>query len=106
MKKFDLSSAAELFSGIPPLESVKPFLSLFVSFSEEEAKGRRTLVMYDLSRAHFHGVPVRRVFVKTPDEVRHAREKGHNLNTLACRASACRAQWTPVLVGKRITRRS
>ena len=53
---------------MPPLESVKALFSLFVSHSQEEAKGKRNLAMYDTSRAHFHGVPVRRVFVVLPDE--------------------------------------
>ena len=58
MKKSDVYSAAELFSGKPPLESVKAILSLFVSYSKKEAKGKRTLAMDDISRAHFHEVPV------------------------------------------------
>ena len=68
MKKSDVPSAAELFSGLPPPESVKALLSLFVSHSQEEAKGKRTLAMCDICRAHFHGVPVRRVFVELLDE--------------------------------------
>ena len=47
---------------MPLLESVKALLSLFVSDNQEEAKGKRTLAMCDISRAHFHGVPVRRTF--------------------------------------------
>ena len=70
MMKADFPSAAELFGGMPPLESVRALLSLFVSHNEEKAKGKRTLVMYDISRAHFHGVPVRQVFVELPDEER------------------------------------
>ena len=37
--------------------------------------------MYDISRAHFHRVPVRRVFVELPDEEteRLTREERHNL---------------------------
>ena len=58
MKKSQVPSAAELFSGMPPPESVKALLCLFVSRSEEEAKGQRTLAMYDISRAHFQGMPV------------------------------------------------
>ena len=38
MKKSDVPSAAELFSGMPPLESVKALFSLFVSESQEEVK--------------------------------------------------------------------
>ena len=58
MKKCDVPSAAELFSGMPLLEVVNALHSLFVSHSQEEAKGKRTLAMYDICRAHFHGVPV------------------------------------------------
>ena len=60
MKKSNVPSAAELFSGMPLLECVcvKALLSLFVSHSQEEAKGERTVAMYDVSRAHFHGIPV------------------------------------------------
>ena len=67
---------------MPPLESVKKsVVSLFVSHYQEEAKGKRTLAMYDISRAHIHGVPVRRVrrvFVELPDEEKErlARENG------------------------------
>ena len=57
-KKSDVTSAAELFSGIPPLEGVRALLSLFVSHSQEEAKGKRILAMCDISRAHFHGASV------------------------------------------------
>ena len=62
MKRSGFLSAAELLSGMPLLESVKAFfsLSLFVSHTQEEAKGKRVLAMYDISRAHFHGTPVRR----------------------------------------------
>ena len=66
-------AAAELFSGMTPLESVKALLSLFVSHSQEEAKGKRTLTMSDLSRAHCRGVLVRRVFVEIPGGEREAR---------------------------------
>ena len=45
LKKSDVPSAAELFSGMPPLESVKALLSLFVSHSQEEAIGKRTTAM-------------------------------------------------------------
>ena len=64
-----------------PLESVTAPLSLFVSHNLEEATGKGTLAMYDISRAHFHGMPVRRVFVELPDEenVRLARENGLDL---------------------------
>ena len=78
-----LNSSAEK----PPLESVNALLSLFVSYNQEEEKGQRTLAMYDVSRAHFHGVPLRRVFVELPNEEqeRLARENGPDqANTLAC----------------------
>ena len=52
MMKADFPSAAELFGGMPPLESVRALLSLFVSHNEEKAKGKRTLAMCDISRAH------------------------------------------------------
>ena len=68
MKKSDFLCAAELFSGMPPLESVKALLSLFISHIQEEAKGNQTLAMCDISRAHFHGVPLRRVFVELPGD--------------------------------------
>ena len=64
--------------------------------------------MYDISRAHFHGVPVRRVFVELPDEVKErlAREKGPDQEYVGLLKSACMARWLRVLVGKRIARRS
>ena len=63
---------------MPLLESVEARFSLCVSHYQEEAKGKRTLAMYDISRAHFRGIPVRRVFVELPDEEseRLARENG------------------------------
>ena len=48
MKNSDVPSAAELLSGMPPLESAKALLSLFVSNNQQEAKGKRTLAMYDM----------------------------------------------------------
>ena len=80
MKKSDVPSAAELFSGMPPLESVKALLSLFVSHSQEEVKGKGTLAC-DISRAHFHEVLERRVFVELPDEEKERlpRESGLDL---------------------------
>ena len=83
------------------LWKVLALLSLFVSHNQEEAKGKRTLAMYDISRAHFHGVPVRRVPVELPDEdkERLALENGPDLENLGL-------LWMPVLVGKRTKRRS
>ena len=46
LKKSDVPSAVELFSGVPPLESVETLLSLSVSHSQEEAN----------SCEHFYGV--------------------------------------------------
>ena len=77
MKKSDVPSATELFSGMPTLESVSALLSLFVSHSQEETKGKRTVAMYDISRAHFHGVPVRRLFVELPDEEKGCLARGN-----------------------------
>ena len=56
-------------------------LSLFVSHSQKEANGTRILAMYDISRAHFHGVPVRSLFVELPDaeKERLASEEGSQL---------------------------
>ena len=85
LKKSDVHSAAELFSGISALETVKAPLSLFVSHNQEEEKGKRTLAMYDISRAHFHGVPVRSVLWNSQmtDTI---------WNILACSQGACMAQ--------------
>ena len=81
MKKTDVPSAAAHFSGMPPLESVEALLSGFDSHSHDEAKTKQTFVMYDNSRAHFHGGPVRRLFVELLDEEKEwlARERGHKL---------------------------
>ena len=66
---------------MPPLKSVQALLSLFVFHIKEEAKGKRALTMYYISRAHFHGIPVRRVFVELLDEKKErlARENGRDL---------------------------
>ena len=48
MTKSDAPSAAELF--------------------RRKAKGKRTLAMCDISRAHFHGVPLRRLFIDREEE--------------------------------------
>ena len=81
MKKSDVPTAAELLSAMAPLESVKALLTLFVSQSR--------IAVFDISRAHFHGVPVRSVFVEHPDEEteRLARDDRHDLS--ACRESTC-----------------
>ena len=47
MKKSDVPSAAELFSGMPLLERGKAPISLCVSHSQEEAKGKRPFAIYD-----------------------------------------------------------
>ena len=49
--------AAEVFSGMPFLEDS----SLCSLNSQEEAIGKRTLAMHDISHAHFHGVPAKSV---------------------------------------------
>ena len=64
---------------LPPLNSSSSgLLSLFVAHSHGEAKGKQTLAMYDISSAHFHGVPLRRLFVELPDDEKEqpASEKG------------------------------
>ena len=60
---------------------MKAVLSLFVSYSQKEAKGKRTLAMDDISRAHFYEVPVSRVFVEIPAEEKErlARKNGNDL---------------------------
>jgi hypothetical protein len=68
MRKSDVPSAAELFSGMPPLEGMKALASIFVGHCHEADKGRRHLAMYDISRAHFHGTPLRRLFIELPAE--------------------------------------
>ena len=71
MKKSGVPSAAELFSGMPLLESVYA----------ASAKRKRTLAMFDISRAHFRVAPVQRCFVELPDDEKErlARENGHDL---------------------------
>ena len=66
---------------MPLLERGKALISLCVSHSQEEAKGKRTLAIYDISLPHFHGVPVRRVFVELLDEEKErlAGENGPDL---------------------------
>ena len=89
------------YSGIQPLESE--------SIPRSVAKGKRTLAIYDISRAHFRGVPARRVFVDLPREEREARTRertGSGIRWLAVLVRACLAQSTPVLVGELTTRRS
>ena len=68
MKKSEIPQATDLFSGMPPLEAVKALLSIFVGHCQEVTKDNRALAMYDISRAHFHGVPVRRLFIELPEE--------------------------------------
>ena len=67
MKKSDVPCAAERFSGMPPLESVKTSTLCSCLTVKKRQKGKRTLATYDKSRAHFHEVPVRRLFVELPD---------------------------------------
>ena len=60
--------AAELFSAMPPLESLKLMLSLLVCRQQTKRGGVLKMGLYDISRAHFYGVAKRRVFVSLPDE--------------------------------------
>ena len=81
-KKSDVPSAAELHSGMPPLESKCENTPLSVRPSQSgRGEKQANPCKYDISRAHFHGVPVRRVFVELPDEekVRLARDNVHDL---------------------------
>ena len=80
IEQSDVYSAAEFFSELPHLKRVKVLHSLFVCHSQEEAKSKRVFEQYDISRGHFHEIPVRRVFVEIADEERevHTREKTWN----------------------------
>ena len=68
MKTTEIPQAADLFSGMPPLEAVKALMSIFVGHCQEPSKGRRSLMAFDIRRAHFHGVPASRVSVELPEE--------------------------------------
>ena len=63
MKKSNVPSAAELFSVMPPPESVNALLSVRLPQSGRGERQENSFAMYDISRAHFHGVLWRRVCV-------------------------------------------
>ena len=57
-----------LFSSTPPLEAMRYLLSAWAT-DRVSAKGRRLkLGLWDISRAHFYGVPKRRIYVELPPE--------------------------------------
>eukprot|EP00971_Amphidinium_carterae_P160274 3177338-Amphidinium_carterae.1 len=52
---------------MPPLEALRVLLSVFVGHSRSS---QRVMVFFDISRAHFNGVPLRRLFIESPDDER------------------------------------
>ena len=69
MKTSDVSFAAELFSGMPSLESVKALLYQFVSHNQKRSE--RQAIPCNVrhpSCAHCHEAPVRLEFVELQDE--------------------------------------
>ena len=82
MKNSDVPSAAELFSGMPPLESVRTLLSLFVRLSQSmRGEGQANPCNVRHQPCTLSGVPVRRVFEALQDEEKErlARENGPDL---------------------------
>ena len=56
-----------LFSSMPPLEALKLLCSLMVTLRVSRGGGKLSLKLTDISRAHFYGRAVRRIFVTLPE---------------------------------------
>ena len=60
---------SDVFSVMPPMESLKALVSHVVT-ERVDRRGRNFgLAVFDVSRAHFHGVCERDVYVKPPSEL-------------------------------------
>ena len=57
-----------LFSSTPPLEAMRLLCSLWAT-ERVSHRGRPLKIgLWDISRAHFYGVPKRRIYIQLPDE--------------------------------------
>ena len=61
-------SAAELFSGTPPLEAVRLLCSLLVTMRVSLRKRPLKLGFWDVSRAHLYGTAQRDIYIRLPED--------------------------------------
>lgn len=60
--------ASQLFSAMPPLEAVKFLCSLMMSKRTSSRGKPLKLGFWDISRAHFYGNAVRKIYIELPEE--------------------------------------
>ena len=66
----ELYPLLNLFSAMPPLETVKVLVSIMMSVSLSNEVKPLKLRRYDISRAHFQGTAQRLIYIRLPAEDR------------------------------------
>ena len=57
-----------LFSSIPPLEAMRLLCSLWATERVSQRGRSLKIGLWDISRAHFYGVPKRYIYIELPEE--------------------------------------
>ena len=65
-----------LFSSTPPLESMRLLCSLMSTQKLSKRGQKLKLGLWDISRAHFYGIPKRTIYIELPDEDASYTESG------------------------------
>ena len=60
--------AHEVFSSMPPVESLKMLISIMMTEKVDDANEPLCLCIWDISRAHFYGKSRRTTYINLPDE--------------------------------------
>jgi len=79
LKKWDPFMSGT-FAATPPTESLRFMLSDFMT--RRRSKGRRCLMVLDVSRAHFHPPATRELYIQLPDEDWEEGKVGRLLKTI------------------------
>ena len=80
-KPEDQLPANLLFSSTPPLEAMRLLCSLYATQKRSKHGELLKMGLWDISRAHFYGVPKRKIFIELPSE-EPASEGGQNCGLL------------------------
>ena len=80
-KPEDQLPANLLFSSTPPLEAMRLLCSLFATQKRSKHGELLKIGLWDISRAHFYGVPKRKIYIELPSE-EQAAEGGKNCGLL------------------------
>ena len=76
-KPEDQLPANLLFSSTPPLEAMRLLCSLYATQKRSKHGELLKIGLWDISRAHFYGVPKRKIYIELPSE-EQAAEGGKN----------------------------